>query len=423
MDRVFEQDRKLKEFMATKATDRQEKIIQSGGVVKTRAEPLKSLWPHTNVTEKEKEIKFTSQESLVESLEVYEKAFAEIKRVTGTDDVEGLVQQFKAVEDTNFSLFNYVNEINNEIEKLSEEISDTQDSIDGLKVQGVELAEERKKEMAVLESTLNAALAKNQQYETQTSDCFYGIAEIRKGVDKLVKVFQSTKFSFADGQAHIINGQSEDNEEALQQEADVEGAAGEEQLNESNFTNRIRFLLGSTAITDNNLLQILGVIEHKMNELMTLNYMFSSPRKAASAGSAQPNAEEGQEKQEPTMPKEKQVALIMPLLGTVGGLLGQGPTAPVAHISIVTPSTGDDHDSDDNLSEEDDRPLTREELRQKTLKGVCLSLTSSDCQERKDERAKYGRYQEDRWKEDSKIENMTFPRYSCSIANLHLKGR
>jgi regulator of replication initiation timing len=316
-------------------------------------------------------MKFTSQESLVESLEVYEKAFAEIKRVTGTDDVEGLVQQFKAVEDTNFSLFNFVNEINNEIEKLSEEISDAQVKIDELKVEGVDMDEERKQDMVVLESTLSAALAKNQQYEKQSSDSSYGISEIRKGVDKLVKVFQSTRFSFADGQAHI--GEQPQSDAIDEQSTPVAVDGGEEEpQNESNFTN---FALGSStaAITDNNLLQLLGVIENKMNELMTLNYMFISPRKITSAGSsAQPNVEDSTaEKLDAPASREREV-LVMPLLGTVGGLLGLGPVGPVGNISIVTPSTGDDRDSDDNLSDEEDRPLTREELRQKTLKGVCV---------------------------------------------------
>lgn len=282
--------------------------------------------------------------------------------------MEGLVQQFKAVEDTNFSLFNFVNEINNEIEKLSEEISDAQVKIDELKVEGVDMDEERKDEMVVLESSLNAALSKNQQYEKQTSDSSYGIAEIRKGVDKLVKVFQSTRFSFADGQALMGEPQQVD---AVDEQSTPDAA--DEQLNESSFTNNIN-VIGSTAITDTNLLQILGVIENKMNELMTLNYMFISPRKIASAGSnAQPSADESStiEEQKAPAPKEREV-LTMPLLGTVGGLLGQGPIAPVGNISIITPNTGDDRDSDDNLSDEDDRPLTREELRQKTLKGVCF---------------------------------------------------
>lgn len=286
-----------------------------------------------------------------------------------------MVQRFKAVEDTNFSLFNYVNEINNEIEKLSEEICDAQGQIDALKVEGVKVDEERKKEMTALEANLTATLAKNSQFEKSHAEALYSSSEIRKGVDKLVKIFQSTRFSFADGQAFIVSPplQTEDGS-ASSTDGAQQINPEEEQLNESNFTNVLRFALGSTAITDTNLLQILGVIEHKMNELMTLNYLFTTPRKIGSAGSSAPTAatEASEPKEagpESSAPKDHGV-LIMPLLGTVGGLLGQGPSAPVGNISIVAPSTGDDHDSDDNLSDEDDRPLTREELKQKTLRGV-----------------------------------------------------
>ena len=71
--------------------------------------------------------------------------------MTGTQDIGELVQRFKAVEDQNFSLFNYVNEVNNEIEKLAEEIVDIQRKIDVMKVEGVASDEERKKTMKDLE--------------------------------------------------------------------------------------------------------------------------------------------------------------------------------------------------------------------------------------------------------------------------------
>ena len=34
----------------------------------------------------------------------------------------------------------------------------------------------------------------------------------------------------------------------------------------------------------------------------------------------------------------------------------------------------DDHDSDDNLTDEDERPLSKEEIKARTLKGVRLSF-------------------------------------------------
>ena len=45
-------------------------------------------------------------------------------------DLDLLVNRFISVEDTNFALFNYVNEQNNEIEKLNDEIQCV--SINGL---------------------------------------------------------------------------------------------------------------------------------------------------------------------------------------------------------------------------------------------------------------------------------------------------
>ena len=62
------------------------------------------------------------KESQEDSVETYEAAFQKIKEMTGEEDLDLLVRRFITVEDTNFALFNYVNEQNNEIEKLNDEI-------------------------------------------------------------------------------------------------------------------------------------------------------------------------------------------------------------------------------------------------------------------------------------------------------------
>jgi len=54
----------------------------------------------------------------MEKLQYYEDAFAKIQESTGIDDVEELVTKFLEAEDKNFSLFNYINELNNEIEQV-----------------------------------------------------------------------------------------------------------------------------------------------------------------------------------------------------------------------------------------------------------------------------------------------------------------
>ena len=53
------------------------------------------------------------------------------------------------------------------------------------------------------------------------------------------------------------------------------------------------------------------------------------------------------------------------------GLLGQGPQPGMSSVSIIPPTTGDEYDSDGSSGTEDEqRPLTQEELKNKILKGV-----------------------------------------------------
>ena len=42
----------------------------------------------------------------------------------GMKDIDAIVERFMEAEDANFSLFNYVNEVNAEVEKLEEQIAD-----------------------------------------------------------------------------------------------------------------------------------------------------------------------------------------------------------------------------------------------------------------------------------------------------------
>ncbi len=52
------------------------------------------------------------------SLQYYSQYFA------GMKDIDAIVERFMEAEDANFSLFNYVNEVNAEVEKLEEQIAE-----------------------------------------------------------------------------------------------------------------------------------------------------------------------------------------------------------------------------------------------------------------------------------------------------------
>lgn len=399
LDRALEQDRRLKDFMATKAADRMDNM---DGAQKKQ---LNNKETFAN--------KFPSQDALTESLETYEKAFAEIRKVTGTNDIGELVQRFKAVEDHNFSLFNYVNEVNNEIEKMAEEIVSIQTRTDSLRVGNVAAEEERKRTISKLEESLNTSKEKAKVYEDQYLHTTQLLDDLRKGIERVMTLFSQTVLPSsstskskvkrnktgitktelkadsgenpsADATAEegvaadTIEGEEVVSEgtpaepKADAEAASVAGAEGEEvalgsetesaeeagEKKPSDLSTAASSLVGAHGVTDTNLLSCLALIEHGTNEFLTMHYTVNSPKKSG-ASTVSEDKPDG----------AKDVPLLVSA-GGVGNLLGQGPMMPITSLTIIAPSTGDDHESDDNASEEDDRPMTREELKQKTLKGL-----------------------------------------------------
>jgi hypothetical protein len=71
----------------------------------------------------------------MEKVKSYEEAFAKIQRATGISDIDNLVQTFVNAENHNFTLFNHVNDLTNELEKLEESITDVQKEIEKYKGQ------------------------------------------------------------------------------------------------------------------------------------------------------------------------------------------------------------------------------------------------------------------------------------------------
>jgi hypothetical protein len=104
-----------------------------------------------------------SQKASIDRVQSFEEAFLQIKNATGIDNIDELVQTFIDAEDQNFSLFNYVNELNNEIEKLDESIAEVRLDIDKYKGQGGQSDKQRKKLLKDLEDRLAATEARAEQ--------------------------------------------------------------------------------------------------------------------------------------------------------------------------------------------------------------------------------------------------------------------
>jgi len=279
--RIIDHDRKLKEFMGIKGQERQE-------------DPQLVAWRQKKEA-MEAEKKKESQE---DSVETYEEAFQRIKAMTGEDDIDVLVNRFIEVEDTNFALFNYVNEQNNEIEKLNEEIFAIQLDIENFKDQGIELESQRKVILKGLEDRQSKATAEADEYEQKYKEVSKILDQLKAGIDSLFNKINCDRSAIDD-------------------------------------------MLGAAAgVSDSNMLQYLGIIEQRTNELLAVQSYVNS---------------KDESKYDPKAP----------------GLLGEGPGAPQQQFPVLPPAVGDEYESEGSEGDDEDaRPFTRNELQQKVLKTV-----------------------------------------------------
>eukprot|EP00898_Chlorokybus_atmophyticus_P003124 jgi/Chlat1/3812/Chrsp26S04049 len=240
-----------------------------------------------------------------EKIAMYEDAFDRIQKVTGINDIDQLVTTFIHNEDQNYALFNYVNELNQEMEKLEEQVAEAEAELEKYKAQGqgANTDQQHKKIITELEAKVVTMDQRAEAYDQKYDSATRLINALRQGI---ASTFQRI-------------GCSKD--------------ASKELLGEG--------------VTETNLMQYLGVIEQRTNELLHLY----ARHQIAQAGGDSLGMQAGR------------------------GLLTEGPTTAAGSgtVTIEPPSTADDYSSeDDSDAEADDRPLSREELHQKTIRTVCV---------------------------------------------------
>ena len=280
--RIIDHDHKLKDFMNAKGEDRAEMLGLS-----TRMSTSRKGDEREKVGDKE------------DTIESYEVAFEKIKETTDIDDLDLLVGKFIHTEDRNFALFNYVNELNNEIETLHEQIQEVEDNITKFKQESIDTEEARKNILADLEKKHDLLLDEADSYEIQCKAANKVLEQLRLGVYSLFDKVNCDPSPIAE------------------------------------------MLGGHTGINNANMMQYLGIIEQRTNEMLQVQAFMSA--------------------------KDEDKAEVAQAVG----LLGKGPQPLPSSINIQPPITGEDYDSDaSGHSEDDNRPLTQSELRQRVMRGV-----------------------------------------------------
>ena len=102
-----------------------------------------------------------------EKIQNYEAELARLKEMSGCQDIDDLVTRFLEAEEQNFSLFNYVNGINSEIERLEHSIAEIKIQIEKYRGQGMSSDTQRKKAVKDLELKLERTERKIDEFEAR----------------------------------------------------------------------------------------------------------------------------------------------------------------------------------------------------------------------------------------------------------------
>lgn len=108
------------------------------------------------------------------------------KRIDWVDKMDGLVKQFRLSENENNSLFNYVDNLTSEIEKLEKSISKIKQEIEEYKKKGIETEELRKRNMSELEVRISHTEARAEAYEKKHNKMMNTIMSLKPGVESLL---------------------------------------------------------------------------------------------------------------------------------------------------------------------------------------------------------------------------------------------
>jgi len=238
-----------------------------------------------------------------------------VQAATGITDVAELVSTFIHNEDQNFSLFNYVSEQNNELERLEETIAGLQAEVAKHTQESGEDINQHKQLLNELEARLQATDAAAAKYELRFQEAQNTVSTLNKSIEDIFK------------------------------NIGCDSSLMSEMLAELN-------------VTENNMMQYLGVIEQRTNEILQAYARTQADSAAATGagGGAGAGAHDGSTEAN----------------ARLASILGQGPVHSHGGIALhIDPPKLDDYSSDEDDSDDDNEaahPLSLKELKDRTMK-------------------------------------------------------
>ena len=270
----------------------------------------------------------------MEKVKEYEEAFRKIQVATGIKDIETLVTQFIEAEDNNFALYSHVNRLSAEAERLESTIAETRSEIEKYKGHGVDTVNQRKRMLKSVEKNLEVTEKKAEEYGDKHHEVLVILEKLRDGVQRLF-----TRIGC--------------------------------------YSPEVAEMLGDQGVQDGNIMQYLGIIEQRSNEILHMHSASESGGQAAVQAILRASADAGEfsrpgSKNGTGMSQKKSGAGV---LSDYDSILGSGPSMQHAHAALhVEPPAIDSFDEEDAAQVvgsmmagvASERPIPREEMQRKT---------------------------------------------------------
>jgi hypothetical protein len=203
--RQLDHDTNLKKFLLDKAQERWEMAEALGN-------------------ERKKNFEAKSERHAEKTLKEYLNAFIEIKKITGETENEKLVERFIEMEDQNFAMFSYVNEINNQLEQQTDNIKMLENQISTQKADAEETIEIKNNELKQLDAEYRGKVHSETEINKTIKAQKEMLFELKNGINQ---IFRNTKCSMEQIERRLGNQREVNDQNIMEYLAVIEEMAND----------------------------------------------------------------------------------------------------------------------------------------------------------------------------------------------------
>ncbi|KAJ1462622.1 hypothetical protein M885DRAFT_431029 [Pelagophyceae sp. CCMP2097] len=182
-----------------------------------------------------------------EKIALYGQSFDQLKRVSGIDNLVEIVRRYVASEEETFSLFNYIQALNQETDWTLERHARLAEDIAAYEEKLSEEEARRLKAMADLQDKWRSA-------KEATDECSHAALEAQRTLERIAKKVQSLFFKIQCDQVSVP-ATSKDGKFAAK-------------VNKGGRDSRLALLSSGQGVTESNIVQHAELVEHRALEIM-----------------------------------------------------------------------------------------------------------------------------------------------------------